>query len=415
MAAPASQDVQKPAGSAPVAPVEASSSSAEPSVPTPVLPAIVGSTAEPITAPATSPAATSPAATSPATVPTTLAYAEIPQEPLPEDGLVEIDDWDSSYGGDDSLSETTSIASSMYRGYIENGRRYQTVREDNYWGPSDEQQFETFEAGHLVYQILDCQEENTLFRSPIAENAQHIIDLGTGDGTWAVQVADRFPGITIHGVDLYPPPVTWVPPNCIFEVDDITQEWTWHNKFDLIHLRLLLGAFKPEEWATLYRRCYDNLQPGGWIEQVELDVRVMSDDGSLKPDSLLAGWGQTFLDCAADAGRPLDTQTTMRDTIAAAGFTEIREKLYKCPIGEWPKHPVYKDAGRVNAVHWKSGLEGWAMWLLTKHGRPQPWSADEVRVYVAKVRKELTEGSGSGLHIYHFTRRVWARKPLNAT
>lgn len=146
-----------------------------------------------------------------------------------------------------------------------------------------------------------------------------------------------------------------------------------------------------------------NLQPGGWIEQVELDVRVMSDDGSLKPDSLLAGWGQTFLDCASDAGRPLDTQTTMCDSIAAAGFTEIRQKLYKCPIGEWPKHPVYKDAGRVNAVHWKSGLEGWAMWLLTKHGRPQPWSADEVRVYVAKVRKELTEGSGSGLHIYHFT------------
>ena len=60
----------------------------------------------------------------------------------------------------------------MYKGYIENGRRYQTVREDKYWGPSDEQQFETFEAGHLMYQILDSQEENTLFRSPIPENAQ---------------------------------------------------------------------------------------------------------------------------------------------------------------------------------------------------------------------------------------------------
>lgn len=69
-------------------------------------------------------------------------------------------------------SETTSIASSMYRGYIENGRRYQTVKEGTYWGPSDEQQFETFEAGHLVYQILDCQEENILFRSPIPDNAQ---------------------------------------------------------------------------------------------------------------------------------------------------------------------------------------------------------------------------------------------------
>ncbi|OBT62535.1 hypothetical protein VE03_07387 [Pseudogymnoascus sp. 23342-1-I1] len=399
MTDPASQDVRKPVEAAPV---QASTPPAEPTSPA----SVGGSGPEPAVTLATSPAtgptgptgSTSPTSPTPPAGPT---YAEIPQEPLPEDGLVEIDDLDSSYGGDDTLSETTSIASSMYRGYIENGRRYQTVKEGTYWGPSDEQQFETFEAGHLVYQILDCQEENNLFRSPIPENAQHIIDLGTGDGTWAVQVADRYPGITIHGVDLYPPPQNWVPPNCIFEVDDITQDWTWNNKFDLIHMRLLLGAFKREEWAQLYRRCYDNLQPGGWIEQVELDVRVMSDDGSLKPDSLLAGWGQTFLDCAAHAGRPLDTQLTMRDSIAAAGFTEIREKLYKCPIGEWPKHPIYKDAGRVNAVHWKSGLEGWAMWLLTKHGRPQPWSADEVRVYVAKVRRELTEGTG--LHIYHFT------------
>jgi len=94
----------------------------------------------------------------------------------------------------DQSSETTSIASSMYAGYIENGRRYQTVREDKYWGPSDEQQFETMEAGHLLYQILDSQETNTLFRSPIPDTAQHIIDLGTGDGTWAIEVADRFPG-----------------------------------------------------------------------------------------------------------------------------------------------------------------------------------------------------------------------------
>jgi hypothetical protein len=60
----------------------------------------------------------------------------------------------------------------MYRGYIENGRRYQTVREGEYWGPSDEQQFETMEAGHLLYTILDSQEENPLFRSPIPDNAQ---------------------------------------------------------------------------------------------------------------------------------------------------------------------------------------------------------------------------------------------------
>lgn len=48
------------------------------------------------------------------------------------------DGYDSAHG--DIHSDTTSIASSMYAGYIENGRRYQIKREGEYWGPSDEKQ-----------------------------------------------------------------------------------------------------------------------------------------------------------------------------------------------------------------------------------------------------------------------------------
>jgi hypothetical protein len=62
---------------------------------------------------------------------------------------------------------------------------------------------------------------------------------------------------TVRGVDLYPPPVGWVPPNCILEVDDVLEEWTWRQKFDLIHMRLLLGAFTPEEWGNVYKKCYE--------------------------------------------------------------------------------------------------------------------------------------------------------------
>lgn len=35
-------------------------------------------------------------------------------------------------------------------------------------------------------------------------------------------VADRYPNTTVTGVDLYPPPQTFVPPNCVLEVDDAT-------------------------------------------------------------------------------------------------------------------------------------------------------------------------------------------------
>lgn len=58
-----------------------------------------------------------------------------------EDYVVEVDDGlDSEFAFGTDESDSTSIASSMYAGYLENGRRYQTKREGEYWGPSDERQ-----------------------------------------------------------------------------------------------------------------------------------------------------------------------------------------------------------------------------------------------------------------------------------
>lgn len=45
----------------------------------------------------------------------------------------------------------------------------------------------------MLMLILDSQRSNTLFRSPISPKSQHIIDLGTGSGEWAIDVADRYP------------------------------------------------------------------------------------------------------------------------------------------------------------------------------------------------------------------------------
>lgn len=70
-------------------------------------------------------------------------------------------------------------------------------------------------------------------------------------------VADMFPNATVRGVDLFPPPVTWMPPNCVIEVDDILEEWTWREKFDLIHMRNMLGSFDQREWDRVYQQCFE--------------------------------------------------------------------------------------------------------------------------------------------------------------
>ena len=125
------------------------------------------------------------------------------------------------------------------------------------------------------------------------------------------------------------------------------------------------------------------LTPGGWIEQMELDVRVYSDDGTLQEGGTLATWGDNFIGCSERAGRSLLTQETMQSSMEKAGFVDVQEKLYKIPLGPWPKDKVLKEA------HWVAALEGWAMWLLTKFGAPSPWTQEEVQVYLSKVRAEL--------------------------
>lgn len=82
-----------------------------------------------------------------------------------------------------------------------------------------------------------------------------------------------------------------MPPNCILEVDDITkaglirdpnnhklltlpfQPFTYEQKFDLIHIRMLAGSLSTEQWHQLYQRCYDALTPGGWIEHYDVGSR----------------------------------------------------------------------------------------------------------------------------------------------
>jgi len=92
----------------------------------------------------------------------------------------------------------------------------------------------------MVHQMLLVLKQGKLFHAPVA-NPRQVLDVGTGTGIWAIDVADHFRSATVTGVDLSPTQPQHVPPNCKFQIDDASKEWTFRkNHFDFIHIRHLL-------------------------------------------------------------------------------------------------------------------------------------------------------------------------------
>lgn len=138
-------------------------------------------------------------------------------------------------------------------------------------------------------------------------------------------------------------------------------------------------------------------------------MKVHSKDGSLDPNGAFAKWDQVIGGAFTSSGKPLNAYDHMEARIKAAGFTNVQVKTYQVPHGTWAKHPMFKEAGRFNKMQLENGMEGFAMFCLTRFGQPEPWSPEQVQAYLAEVRKELNDPR---VYAYSHYRRVFAQKPL---
>ncbi|KAJ0331008.1 hypothetical protein COL922a_012090 [Colletotrichum nupharicola] len=83
-----------------------------------------------------------------------------------------------------------------------------------------------------------------------------VLDIGTGSGIWAIDFGDEHPESEVIGVDLSVVQAgLYVPPNVIFQVDDIEEPWTISNGFDYIHSRMMTGSIS--DWDKYLQKCYE--------------------------------------------------------------------------------------------------------------------------------------------------------------
>ncbi|KAL7620130.1 hypothetical protein AAE478_009123 [Parahypoxylon ruwenzoriense] len=241
--------------------------------------------------------------------------------------LIDETDGDSAYG-DDNASSTASLTASILEYRTVQGRRFHSeIGNAQSWNPNDAQHEESMDILHHVSTLL---QDGKLYLAPIDQNVQKVLDVGCGTGIWAIDFADQFPGTEVIGVDISAQQTQWIPPNLRFEVDDITQPWTYkENSFDYIHMRWLVGAI--QDWPGLYREVYMTLKPGGWFENKESSCIITSDDGTVFDGSALDQWGKVFVEAGKKCDRSFRVveDAIQRKAMEEAGFVDIREHYFK--------------------------------------------------------------------------------------
>ncbi|KAL5414849.1 hypothetical protein PMIN06_005590 [Paraphaeosphaeria minitans] len=325
----------------------------------------------------------------------------------PEDANIVVDSTYSRYREDDdddsqSYISGQSLASSVTRYRYENGRRYHAYRDGSYYAPNDDtySHYETI-VHHLWLLTLD----DRLYLAPIASPTR-ILDVGTGTGLWAIDMADAHPAAQILATDLSPMQSTSAPPNIRFEIDDAASEWTYAPEaFDYIHVRGLTGCIR--DWPLLYAQAHAHLEPGGYFEHAEFSVTTNADpDGTSLADRMYSTFSSTILSIGEEkTGQRFDAISHMGTWMRAAGFVDVVEQHFVWPIGPWPKDPKLKELGRWGERNWADGLEGWVMALYT---RILGWKYEQVVEFVRAFRKVIKDRKN---HYCQDVRVVYGRKP----
>ncbi|MCJ1369633.1 hypothetical protein MMC20_000845 [Loxospora ochrophaea] len=221
---------------------------------------------------------------------------------------------------------------------------------------------------------------------------RRILDLGTGTGIWAVEIAEKFPNASVIGNDLSAIQPRWVPPNLSFEVDDIEAEWNYKIPFDFIHSRHL--DYSIANWDRLIKQCFRFTRPGGWCEWQECEYNLYSEDGTFIENNAVDRWVKGLIEAATEMGRVASPGLITEKYAREAGFVNITHEVHKIPMTPWAKETKYKEIGAFNLAGILENLEGVSLALYT---RVLGWSPEEVYAFLAQVRKEFKNPGAHGV------------------
>ncbi|CAK7203656.1 hypothetical protein SEUCBS139899_006394 [Sporothrix eucalyptigena] len=306
-----------------------------------------------------------------------------------------------------------SVTSSVNEHIYENGRRYHKYKSGRYPIPNDDKEASRETVRNALFQELLG---GRLHLSPIGDAPHNIMDIGTGFGDWAIDMADRYPSARVVGLDLSPIQSVWIPPNVEFVVDDVEDNaWIHGSDYDLVHLRMMAVILKSP--ATVAATAFQHIKPGGWIEFHEVYPRIGCHDDTM-PDDYVVGrfYRLVARELQRQHGWDLYAAEHLPAQLEQIGFVNIQRKVCHVPIGYWPKDPHRMQ----HAFLFEETLAEFIAAMLAKPLNTRVHdiasletgeilTAQDIDALCAEVQAALCARNVHAYIPFHF---VWAQKPI---
>ncbi|CAO3607368.1 unnamed protein product [Cunninghamella blakesleeana] len=293
----------------------------------------------------------------------------------------------------DDSSSISKKQSQSSPSIIIDGRTYHDFESSAYCLPRDELEQDRLNSQHFSLKVIFNGNILPSVKKSLAPAAK-ILDLGCGSSTWCLEMALEYPEAEVRGLDFADmSPSTIRPQNVFFDLHNALEGLPYgDNSFDLVHMRLLIAAWRKEEWAFIIREIYRVLKPGGYVQLVESDFTVT------QKNSMVELFNKTLYTTMSEKGHDPWIIQHFDELLPGVGFNIEEREIKMVNYGE-KGNPISHEM----MWNWKSAMK--AMKPMLAHRLLQ--NTDDYDRFIDKYILEC-EKDGLLIRIGAFS----AKKPL---